>query len=145
LIGDDYRGRALYKRNLVPVTHCQPQRDEARIQGEVGTLIAQIAKTRGQIVETRLQITAIDQNRFSDAQKELRESEGRIAELQERKIAAEDTLRRVDLQAAYEGAIHEIGGHQGAGSSPPSERLMVVVPAVHCLSRFASPVLISTS
>ena len=136
LIGDELsRVDALYKRNLVPVTRVLSlQRDEARIQGEVGTLIAQIAKTRGQIVETRLQITAIDQNRFSDAQKELRESEGRIAELQERKIAAEDQLRRVELRAPIDGIIHELSVHTVGGVVNPAEQLMLVVPSSDSLS-----------
>jgi HlyD family secretion protein len=136
LIGDELsRVDALYKRNLVPVTRVLSlQRDEARIQGEVGTLIAQIAKTRGHIVETRLQITAIDQNRFSDAQKELRESEGRIAELQERKIAAEDQLRRVELRAPIDGIIHELSVHTVGGVVNPAEQLMLVVPSSDSLS-----------
>src|SRR6202022_1594174 len=88
LIADELsRVDELYKKNLLPVTRVLSlQRDEARIEGEVGTLVAQIAKLRGQIAETRLQTIAIDQNRFSDAQKELRETEGRLAELHERKM-----------------------------------------------------------
>jgi HlyD family secretion protein len=70
----------LYKKKLLPVTRVLSlQRDEVHIEGEVGTLVAQIAKLGGQIAETRLQILTVDQTRFSDAQKELREVEGRIA------------------------------------------------------------------
>ena len=125
----------LYKKNLLPVTRVLSlQRDEARIEGEVGTLVAQIAKLRGQIVETRLQIIAIDQNRFSDAQKELREVEGRIAELQERKVAAEDQLRRVELRAPIDGIIHELSVHTVGGVVNPAEQLMLVVPSGDSLS-----------
>ena len=110
------------------------QRDETRIEGEVGTLVAQIAKLGGQIAETRLQTIAIDQNRFSDAQKELREVEGRIAELQERKIAAEDQLRRVELRAPIDGIIHELSVHTVGGVVGPAEQLMLVVPSSDSLS-----------
>src|ERR1700722_1593230 len=80
----------LYKKKLLPVTRVLSlQRDQVHIEGEVGTLVAQIAKLGGQIAETRLQILTVDQTRFSDAQKELRDVEGKVAELQERKIAAE--------------------------------------------------------
>lgn len=125
----------LYKRNLLPVTRVLSlQREETRIQGEVGTLVAQVAKLGGQIAETRLQIIAIDQNRVSEAQKDLREVEGRIAELQERKIAAEDQLRRVDLRAPIDGIIHELSIHTVGGVVGPAEQLMLVVPSSDILS-----------
>lgn len=125
----------LYERNLLPVTRVLSlQRDETRIEGEVGTLMAQIARLGGSIAETQLQIIAIDQNRFSDAQKELREVEGRIAELQERKIAAEDQLRRVELRAPIDGIIHELSVHTVGGVVSPAEQLMLVVPSDDALS-----------
>lgn len=136
LIGDELsRVNELYHKNLLPVTRVLSlQRDEARIEGEVGTLIAQIAKIGGQIAETRLQIIGIDQNRNSDAQKELREVEGRIAELQERKVAAEDQLRRVELRAPIDGIIHELSVHTVGGVVNPAEQLMLVVPSGDLLS-----------
>jgi HlyD family secretion protein len=136
LIQDELsRVNELYQKNLLPVTRVLSlQRDETRITGEVGTLIAQIAKTRGQIAETRLQIINIDQNRFSDAQKELREVEGRIAELQERKIAAEDQLRRVDLRSPIDGIVSELSVHTVGGVVNPAEQLMLVVPSGDVLS-----------
>jgi HlyD family secretion protein len=136
LIQDELsRVNDLYKRNLLPVTRVLSlQRDETRIEGEVGTLIAQKAKIAGQIAETRLQIIAIDQNRFSDAQKELREVEGRVAELEERKIAAEDQLRRVELRAPIDGIIHELSVHTVGGVVNPGEQLMLVVPSSDALS-----------
>jgi HlyD family secretion protein len=136
LIGEELsRVGDLFKRNLLPMTRVLSlQRDETRIEGEVGTLMAQIAKLRGEIVETRLQIIAIDDNRFSDAQKELREVEGRIAELQERKIAAEDQLRRVELRAPIDGTVHELGVHTIGGVVNPAEQLMLIVPTRDSLS-----------
>ena len=125
----------LYQRSLLPVTRVLSlQRDETRIQGELGTLLAQIARLGGQIAETKLQIIAIDQNRSSDAQKELREVEARIAELQERKIAAEDQLRRVDLRSPIDGIVHELSVHTVGGVVNPAEQLMLVVPTADVLS-----------
>jgi HlyD family secretion protein len=119
----------LYKKNLIPVTRVLSiQRDEARIEGEVGTLLAQIAKAGGQIAEARLQIIGIDQNRLSDAQKELRDVEGRIAELQERKIAAQDQLKRIEIRAPIDGIIHELSVHTVGGVINAAEQLMLVVP-----------------
>ena len=66
--------------------------------------------------------------------KELREVEGRIAELQERKIAAEDQLRRVELRAPIDGIIHELSVHTVGGVVNPAEQLMLVVPSSDLLS-----------
>jgi membrane fusion protein, type I secretion system len=125
----------LYDRKLLPVTRVLSlQRDETRIEGEIGTLVAQIAKLGGQIAETRLQTILIDQDRLSEAQKELREVEGRIAELQERKIAAEDQLRRIELRTPIDGIIHELSVHTVGGVVGPAEQLMLVVPSKDALS-----------
>jgi HlyD family secretion protein len=125
----------LAEQGLLPVTRVLAmQREEARIDGEIGALAAQIAKLGGQIAEGQLQIIAIDQNRHSDAQKELRETEGRIAELQERRIAAEDQLRRVNLRAPIGGIIHELSVHTIGGVVSPAEQLMLIVPSDDTLS-----------
>ena len=124
------RVNELYQRNLLPVTRVLSlQRDETRIEGEIGTLTAQIAKLGGQITETRLQIISLDDSRFSDSQKELRETEGRIAELKERKIAAEDQLQHVELKSPIDGIVHELSVHTIGGVVNPAEQLMLVVPS----------------
>jgi HlyD family secretion protein len=125
----------LFRRNLLPYTRVLSlQRDKVRIEGEVGTLLAQIAKLRGQVAETQLQIISIDDNRSSDAQKELRDVEARIAELQERKIAAKDQLRRVELRAPIDGVVHELNVHTVGGVVNPAEQLMLIVPIGDSLS-----------
>ncbi len=75
----------LYKKNLVTIArYVQLQRDQARLQGERGQLIADIARSRGKIAETELQILQLDQDFRTDVLKDLRETQAKIAELQER-------------------------------------------------------------
>ena len=98
------------------------QRDEARIQeGEVGTLIAQIAKTRAARSCKRRDCKLPPSIRTGSLtrKKSCAEGEGRIAELQERKIAAEDQLRRVELRAPIDGIIHELSVHTVGGVVEP--------------------------
>ena len=119
----------MYRRNLLPVTRVLAiQRDEARIDGEHGALVAQIARANGQIGEIELQILLIDQTLQSDAQKELREIEGRIAELSERRVAAEDQLKRIDLRAPIGGTVHELSVYTVGGVIAQGETLMLIVP-----------------
>jgi HlyD family secretion protein len=55
------RVRDMYKQRLTPITRVLAmERDESRIDGEHGALTAQIARAKGQISETELQIIAID-------------------------------------------------------------------------------------
>ncbi len=125
----------LQKRNLLPVTRVlSMQRDEARIDGENGVLLAQIARLGSQIAEMQLQIIGIDQDRFSDAQKELRDVEARLAELQEKKVTANDQLRRVDLRSPIDGVVHELNVHTVGGVIGPADQLMFIVPSDDALS-----------
>jgi HlyD family secretion protein len=97
LIAKELTGVAeLYQKNLVSISRfTQLQRDQTRLQGERGQLIADIARARGKISETELQIIQIDQDFRTEVLKDLRESQGKIAELKERVTAAEDQLKRV--------------------------------------------------
>ena len=136
LIGSELsRVTDMYSRNLLPVTRVLAmQRDEARIDGESGTLVAQMARLKGQISEIELQIGSLDQQRISDAQKEVREIEGKLSELQDKRIAAEDQLRRVDLKAPIAGVVHELAVHTVGGVAAAGEQLMLIVPSADELS-----------
>ena len=94
----------LYQKNLVSISRItQLQRDQTRLQGERGQFIADIARARGKISETELQIIQVDQDFRTDVLKDLREAQGKIAELKERVTAAEDQLKRVDIRAPQAG------------------------------------------
>ena len=124
------RVEGLYQRNLTPVTRVLSiKRDEARIAGEHGAFTSQIAQARGRIVETRMQITGLIRTTQNEAQKELREIEARIAELEERKVAAEDQLKRVEIRAPRSGLVHELNVHTIGGVINAAEPIMLVVPS----------------
>lgn len=119
----------MYKRSLTPVTRVLAmQRDVVRIEGEFGALTAQLGRVGGQINETNLQLLTLEQTQRSEAQKELREIEGRIAELGERRIAAEDMLKRVDIRSPLGGIVHEMTVHTIGGVIGAAETVMLIVP-----------------
>ena len=101
LIGHELEGaRKLWDKQLMPVTkYNELQREEARLQGEHGVLAATMAQIRGKISETELQILQIDHDLNSEIGKELHESNSKIGELVERKVAAEDQLKRIEIRA----------------------------------------------
>jgi HlyD family secretion protein len=119
----------LWKKNLVPLSRLTAlQREAARLDGDNNRLTALIAETRGKISETELKIIQIDQDLRSDVAKELREIQGKIAELDERRIAAEDELKRNNIRAPQDGIVHELSVHTVGGVISPGEQIMLVVP-----------------
>ena len=123
------RLQILFAKKLVPQTRILAmERDATRIEGEQGALQAQIARTEGQISETELQILEIDETTVADSQKEFREIEARISELQERRVAAEDTLKRVEMRAPRSGIVHELTAHTIGGVVSPGDTVMSLVP-----------------
>jgi len=130
LVEDELRRvRDLADRSLLPVTRLlASEREALRVEAEHGALIAQIARTEGQISETRVQILSLEQNLRADAQKELRDVEARISELSERRIAAEDELRRVEIRAPHAGIVHQLAVHTIGGVVRAGEELMTIVP-----------------
>ena len=119
----------LYQKNLVSISrYTQLQRDETRLQGERGQFIAEIARARGKISETELQIIQLDQDFRTEVLRDLREAQGKIAELKERVTAAEDQLKRVDLRAPQAGTVHQLAVHTVGGVIGNGETLMQIVP-----------------
>jgi HlyD family secretion protein len=110
------------------------QRDLARLRGELGSFVAQIARAHGQIAETELQIFNLDQTMQTEATKELREMEARMAELAERRVAAEDQLKRIVLRAPQAGVVHDLSVHTVGGVIGAAETVMLIVPSTDELS-----------
>jgi HlyD family secretion protein len=124
----------LYKQNLVPITRLNAlQREASRLDGEEGQLVAQIAGSRGKIAETELQIIQLVQDLKREVAAELRDSQSKIGELVERKVAAEDQLRRIDIRAPQNGFVHQLAVHTIGGVINPGEPIMLIVPQADSL------------
>lgn len=134
-IGEELTGvLQLYTKNLIPITrYMQLQRDQARLNGERGQLIAEIARSRGKVAETRLQILQLDQDFRTDVLKELRETEAKIAELQERANAAADDLKRTDIRAPQAGIVYQLQVHTIGGVIGKGETVMQIAPRTDAL------------
>jgi HlyD family secretion protein len=134
-IGEELKGVAqLFKQNLVTIVRYMAlQRDQARLQGERGQFMADIARARGKIAETELQIIQLDQDFRTEVLRDLREAEARVAELQERVNAAQDEMRRVDIRSPQTGIVHQLAVHTVGGVVGKGETLLLVVPRLDTL------------
>ena len=112
----------LWKQKLVPLTKMtELERQAARLEGKRTTGRAD-RQTAGKVSETELQILQIDRDLSSEVAKETREIDGKIGEFIERKVAAEDQLKRVEIRAPQDGTVfqstvHTVGGVINRGRS----------------------------
>jgi HlyD family secretion protein len=127
--------RALWSKNLVQINRLiSLEREAARIKGERAQSISAAAQSRGKISETELQVIQIDQDLSSDVARELREVDGKIGEFTERKVAAEDQLKRIELRAPQDGIVHQLAVHTVGGVVTAGDPIMLIVPAADALS-----------
>jgi HlyD family secretion protein len=125
----------LWKQKLVPLTKLtQIERDETRLEGEAGQLIAQTAQVGGKISETELQIIQIDRDLSSEVAKETREIDGKIGEFVERKVTAEDQLKRIEIRAPLDGTVFQSNVHTVGGVITAGDAMMMVVPEADSLT-----------
>ena len=130
LINKELEGvRELWKNNLVQITRLTAlERDGARVEGERAQLVASVAQAKGKITETELQIIQIDQDLSSEVAKDMREVDAKFGEFVERKVTAEDQLKRIDLRAPQDGIVLESKVHTVGGVIPAGDTIMQIVP-----------------
>jgi HlyD family secretion protein len=130
LVGKELVGvRGLYDQHLVQISRLSTlERDSARLTGERAQYLASIAQAKGKITETELQIIQVDKDMVSDVSKDLREANDKIGEYVERKVTAEDQLRRVDIRAPQDGMVEQSTVHTVGGVITAGDAIMMIVP-----------------
>src|SRR5438270_2587320 len=108
--------------------------DAARLAGERPQYIAARAQAKGKITETELQIIQIDKDLVSEVSKDLRETNDKTGEFVERKVTAEDQLRRIDIRAPQAGMVLQSTVHTVGGVITAGDAIMMIVPQADDLS-----------
>lgn len=129
-IQQELRGvRELWKQNLVPFNRITAlERDAARLEGDRALLTATIAQARGRIAEIELKILQINEDLRSEVGKDLAEMRGKKSELNERRVAAADQLKRIDIVAPQDGRVFQRSVHTIGGVIQAGEAIMLIVP-----------------
>ncbi len=127
--------RQLYDQHLVQISRLTTlERDAARLNGERAQYIASRAQAKGKITETELQIIQVDKDMVSEVSKDLREANDKIGEFVERKVTAEDQLRRIDIRAPQDGMVLQSTVHTVGGVITAGDAIMMIVPQADALS-----------
>ncbi len=122
--------RDLYRKNLIQITRLNAlEREAANLDGQRGQLTSSVAQAEGKISEIELQILQLEKDFRTETQKELGDVRAKVAELSERRIAAEDQARRVEIRAPASGLIHQLAVHTIGGVISPGDPVMTIVPS----------------
>lgn len=130
LVADDLdRLMPLYKKGFIEIGKIRTmERDLVKIEGLRGEIDANVARVNAQISEAKIKIIELDQQTRTDAQRDLRELDAKVGELQERIVAAQDRLSRMVIRSPTSGVVNELAVNSVNGVIAPKETLMSIVP-----------------
>ncbi len=136
LIDEEYRAiNSLYEQQLVTMQRVNAlKRQRVELDGNRGQRIAARAQAEGRINEINLQILQLDEDRRTENAKDLAEIEANVAEMEERRVALADQLKRMDVRAPMEGRIYQLAVHTVGGVVNAGETLMLLAPDQRALT-----------
>ncbi len=98
------------------------------LTGDRGKLTADIASANGSIAEKKIQMLRIEDDLRSEVSRELADIRNKINESVEKRTAALDRLKKIDIRATASGQIHQLALHTVGGVISNGETLMLIVP-----------------
>jgi len=104
------------------------QREEAKLIGERGEAIENVARTQQAVGETEMQRSQLLRTRQEENARELRELQGRLLELREREVSALDQLMRLSIDAPESGMVMDLRFTTRGGVITPGAQVASLVP-----------------
>ncbi len=104
------------------------QREEARLAGTLGELIAQQAESEGRITEIEIQMLSLENQRREEAITELRNLRFREFELIEQIRALEEQIARLEIKAPVAGVIYDLQVFALRSVVRAADPVMYIVP-----------------
>ena len=116
-------------KGLIELTRVREREGAAAsLEGQRGEIIANIAQTQGKISEIKLQIIQLQDDFRTKVLADLGEAETKIAELTERREAAQSRLARTTIRAPVTGYVYHLAVHTIGGVVGPGETILEIVP-----------------
>jgi HlyD family secretion protein len=104
------------------------QREEARLNGQMGELAAALAQSQGQITETQIQISGLSTQRREQAATELRDIGPSQLELAERQRALTERIARLDIRAPVAGIVLGLQVTTPRAVIRPADPVLYLIP-----------------
>ena len=119
----------LWDKQLVTINRLnQLERTAVDLDGNVGSLQAQIAQARARITEAQEQSIQLSQTRRVQAGTDLAQVNTALNQQQLRSVAASDQQDRSEIRAPYTGVIEKIAFAAMGDVVRPAEPIMEIVP-----------------
>jgi len=120
---------SLAKNGLVQFSRlADSKRIVAQLSGERSQLLSDEATAAKRITEIELQIAQLQKDRRAEVLTDLLDTEGRLAKLEEQRLALEDQIANLDIRAPVDGIVHQLATHTVGGLLSPGETAMNIVP-----------------
>lgn len=104
------------------------KRSLAELEGQSGSIAAAIAAAQSSTSELQMQRAQLEVDFRSQVLTDLQVATQKVAELLQKKIAAEDRLARLDILAPIAGTVHESKVETVGGVIAGGDTLMLIVP-----------------
>lgn len=104
------------------------QREQARLEGQIGELQAELARTEGQVTEIEIEMSSLDTTRREEATTELRQVGPLLLELAERRRALRERIARLEIRAPVAGVVLGLQVTTPQSVLRPAEPVLYVIP-----------------
>jgi HlyD family type I secretion membrane fusion protein len=104
------------------------ERELERLRGELGETAAGIARAENAIGETQVRIIQLQKEFREEVVSELHEVQGRVFDLEDRRVAALDALTRLMVLAPRAGTVVDMHVHTEGGVLAPGDPILDIVP-----------------
>lgn len=120
----------LSAKQLIPASRVYAmEREQSRLEGEIGRLVADHAKAESTIGETNLQIRQTKQKFQEEVAASLLDARQKVAELRERVTVTGDVLSRDDIKAPRSGTVQNLKVFTNGQVVRSGEALLDIVPS----------------
>lgn len=104
------------------------QREQARLEGQIGALIAETATAESRITETEIEILRLSDTRREEAIARLRDLQFRELELAEQRRALLQRMERLDIRAPVSGIVYGLQVFARRAVLRPADPVLYIVP-----------------
>ena len=104
------------------------QREQARLEGQIGELQADLAHSQGQVIEIEIEMSSLDTTRREEATTELRQVGPTVLELAERRRALRERIDRLEVRAPVAGIVLGLQVTTPQSVLRPAEPVLYVIP-----------------
>ncbi len=119
----------LFERGFVNQQRLGPlQKDQARLEGEVGRITGDMARAKSAFAEADLKLAQSDKEFLSQVVDELRKVQSQVAEAGEQLTAIEDKLARTEIRSPRSGRVHALAISTEGGVVTPAGAIGQVIP-----------------